>query len=481
MNIITATKDKNLFLPYLQGHSPDLKSWRNWLICLRVIYGLSVKKPENLELIKACTGRDPNKLPKDGFNTVLLLVGRRGGKSRIAGLIGGYESLFSGKEKRLSPGEIPMVTITSPTREQSTIIKSYTRAALKSPMLEAEVDDDNRQGFQLSNGVTVRIMTGDFRSVRGFTQLMVVVDELCFFGFTEESKVNSDTELIRSIRPALLTTQGKLVCVSTKYAPRGWAYSQWKRHWGNDNSRVLVWDAASRIMNPTLSQADIDEAMADDPEAARAEYLNEWREDVQNYLPREVVESCVVKGRMELLPRENIRYSAFCDTSGGRADSAGLAIGHKTERKIIIDFLKEYLPPFSPYEIAGRMAVELKRYGLKTVIGDRFGSEYTVQAFNNHGIRYQQAEKNKSELYLELIGPICSKEIELLDNEKLITQLSNLERRTRSGGKDTIDHSAGQHDDLSNCIAGVSVCLGKPKIFAGGGFIIGNKNILVGI
>jgi hypothetical protein len=54
---------------------------------------------------------------------------------------------------------------------------------------------------------------------------------------------------------------------------------------------------------------------------------------------------------------------------------------------------------------------------------------------------------------LPLIG---AKQIELLDDDTLITQLSQLERRTRSGGRDVVDHRKGGHDDLANTVAGVA-------------------------
>jgi hypothetical protein len=468
VNIVQAIKDENLFLPYLRGKDKDLSSWHNWMICLRCIYGLPVRQPKNRELIRRCTGRNPDALPKDGFNTVLLLCGRRSGKSKVAGLLAAYEASLSGRESVCSPGELPMVSIISPTRDQSKIIKSYTRAALGAPLLTEEVGDATREGFPLRNGVNVRILTGQFNIVRGYSQICVVCDEVCFLGTSEESKLKSDTELIRSVRPSLLTTGGRLIAVSTKFAPRGWAYSTSKRHFGNDASRVLVWDADSRTMNPTLNQADIDEAVAEDPASARAEFLNCWREDIQSYLPREAIEPCVIPGRKELLPRQNIRYTAFADLSGGRSDSAALAIGHREAGKIVLDFLKEYKAPFSPYDVAGKMSRELERYGLRLVTGDHFSAEFAVQAFRGNGIRYMASEKNKSELYLELLPAICSRQIELLDDERLITQLASLERKTRSGGRDSVDHPSGQRDDLANTVAGLAAITSKPIIRCGG-------------
>ncbi len=47
-----------------------------------------------------------------------------------------------------------------------------------------------------------------------------------------------------------------------------------------------------------------------------------------------------------------------------------------------------------------------------------------------------------------------SARIELLDNPRLIAQLCSLERRTSRGGKDSIDHGPGGHDDVINAAAG---------------------------
>ena len=45
----------------------------------------------------------------------------------------------------------------------------------------------------------------------------------------------------------------------------------------------------------------------------------------------------------------------------------------------------------------------------------------------------------------------------------LVDQLAVLERRTRSGGRDTVDHPPGRHDDLANVAAGVAATIGRPR------------------
>jgi hypothetical protein len=47
---------------------------------------------------------------------------------------------------------------------------------------------------------------------------------------------------------------------------------------------------------------------------------------------------------------------------------------------------------------------------------------------------------------------------ELLDNPRLVTQFLGLEQRfSRGTGQQSIDHAPGQHDDLSNAVAGALV------------------------
>lgn len=469
MNIIKAIKDENLFKPFLADARGDISTWSNWIVALRCLYGLKLA-PKRSALILECTGRNIDKLPAEGFQTALFLTGRRSGKSRIAAVVGAYEAAMSGREKMLSAGETGMVAIIAPTKKQGRVVRNYLRSVFEqTPLLQNEVVNETAEGFLLSNGVLIEVLVGDWRAVRGYTLLACIIDEVCFFGLDAESKVRSDSELLRAIKPSLATTGGPCICISSPYAERGWAYRQFKNCWGNDAGKTLVWKAPSRTMNPTLDQSIIDDAVAEDAASARSEYYAEWRQDVQTYLPREVIEQCVVKNRQDLLPRSSIQYRAFCDVSGGRQDSAALCIGHRDEdgRKIVVDFLKEYAAPFSPYTVAGQMSEELRRYHLFSVTGDAYAGEYTAGAFKSHGISYQPAEQNKNELYLELIGPICSKEVELPDSDRLISQLASLERRTRSGGKDIVDHPPGGKDDIANCAAGLAACIGARRKRAG--------------
>lgn len=476
MRILEAIKDEHLFRPFFGA---SLGSWKPWFVALRCLYGFPITAQDNKALVLQCTGRAAETLPETGFSTALFLVGRRSGKSRISSIVGAFEALLGGHEKRLAKGESGIVAIVSPSRYQSSIVWKYLRAIFDAPLLKSEVVhvQESNQSMILRNGIEIRILVGDWRTIRGPSVVCAIVDEVCFFGLTEESKVRSDTELIRAIRPALTTTHGKLIAISSKYSRKGWAYSTWLRQHGSnrgvspsfvENWSILVWDCPSRTMNPTLPQEAIDAAFAEDPSAARSEFGGEWREDISEYVPRSLVESLVVKDRRELLPRADLFYFAFSDLSGGRGDDAALAIAHGEGRKVILDFLKLWRAPFNPYTVITQQAEELRRFNLSRVTGDNYAAQFVAEGFAGEGIRYNKSKFSKSELYREFLPRLCSAEIELLDNPVLVDQLAALERRTRSGGKDTIDHPPNGRDDLANVAAGAVTTAGRRKIKVGG-------------
>lgn len=453
MNIIQAIRDENLIRPFL---GDDLGTWRNWLAALRVVYGRPVNSPRRRRVVKRCTGRPADSMPEEGFDTALFLTGRRSGKSRVAAIIGAYEAILAGHEHKLAKGERGVVAICAPTKSQARIVQGYLRAIFETPMLRDEVVRETREGFDLQNGNSIEVLAGDYRTIRGFTLIAAIVDEAAFFGYDAESKVKSDTELVRAIQPSLATVAGKLVCISSPYARRGWCYNQFQRNFGNDTGRVLVWNCPSRTMNPTLSQSIVDDALADDLQAAKSEYLGEFRDDVAEFLTRAVIERLVVKGRTQLMPESERRYFAFADMSGGRSDDAALAVAHDADRTVVVDLLIRYRPPFNPHDVVREMVEEVKRYGIRRIQGDNYAADFVSRAFEGCGLRYSAAEKNKSQLYLELLPRMLSGEIELPDNEPLIRQLASLERRTRSGGRDIVDHPPRGHDDLANVVAGVA-------------------------
>ncbi|HUY84048.1 MAG TPA: hypothetical protein VMU86_05705, partial [Steroidobacteraceae bacterium] len=282
---------------------------------------------------------------------------------------------------------------------------------------------------------------------------------------TDEFSANPDVEVLAAIRPSMATVPGAMLLVaSSPYARRGAVFDAFREHHGQP-SDVLVWKAPTRIMNPTVPQRFIDREIERDPARAAAEYMAEFRTDIEGFVSREVVDAAVVPGRYELPKRDGIHYFGFTDPAGGSgSDSMTLSIAHRDRGGCsILDCIREVRPPFGPEVIVAQFAATLKSYGVKRVVGDHYAGEWPREQFRKHGVDYITSDNPKSAIYLECLPLLNSGKVELLDDPRLVAQLCGLERRTARSGRDTIDHAPSAHDDVCNATLGALLAASAAK------------------
>jgi hypothetical protein len=451
ITILDAVRDPMVFGPCFK----DQATWASWRAFLAALFGLPLD-PSALETYRACTGRSVP--PTTPFREAWLICGRRAGKSFTLALIAVYLATLRDYRKHLASGERATIMVVASDRKQARTILRYISGLLNdNPMLAKLVMSNRSDAFDLTNRVTIEVGTCSIRALRGYTIAAALLDEVAFW--RDENSSDPDVEVISSIRPGMLTIPGAmLLCASSPYAKRGALWDTYRRHFAKDHAPVLVWKATTRQMNPSVPQADIDNAMDADPARATAEYLAEFRTDVETFLSRKAIEQCVSLGVSARAPLSSLQYVGFVDPSGGASDSMTMAIAHAEtrdgRRAIVLDAIAERKPPFSPEAVAEEFASLLKQYRVYTIHGDRYAGEWPREQFRKRGITYMPAAKAKSDIYLELLPHVSSRSLDLLDHPKLCTQLISLERRTARGGRDSIDHSPGAHDDLANAVAG---------------------------
>jgi len=450
MNIVDAIDHDDLFAPWF----PDRDGWRAWRAFLKALFGLPLSNTER-KIYAECTGR--NRAPREPLSEAWLVCGRRSGKSFILALVAVFLALFKDWSAVLKPGERGTILIIASDRKQGRVIMGYIKGLISGvPALAPKIINDKEELLGLDNGISIEIHTASFRSVRGYTIVAALCDEIAFW--KSDDSANPDKEILDALRPGMATTLAHgalLLCASSPYAKRGALYEAYREHFRVDGNPVLVWQAHTRRMNPTVPQSVIDKAFADDAASAVAEYGAEFRSDVETYVPREIVEAVTANRRYSLPRVEGISYVAFTDPAGGSGeDSFTLGIAHLENGRAVLDLLRETAPRFSPEGVVKDYAATCKEYGVGEVTGDRWAGQWPREAFEKHGINYRLSDKSKSELYLEFLPLLNSGACEMLDRKKLMAQLCSLERKTHRGGKDTIDHPRHRQDDVANAAAG---------------------------
>ena len=459
--VIDFLNDPDLLGPYYAG-----PSWDRWRACLKAAYALPMTSRDRKLFGEVAGNRKP---PVEPVREFVALVGRGGGKDAVAAAIAAHIASVS-DFSRLRPGERGSVLIIAVDREQAGIAFGYIRALFEQvPMLAALVQRITDATLQLKNGAEIIVATNSYRSVRGKTLIAAIFDEVAFW--RSEDSASPDVEVDAACGPGLARWPGAIkVLISSVHRRSGLVHQRYRDFFGVDDADTLVVLGSTLEFNPGFDAMVIDRELKRDHARASAEYLSRWRDDLSSFVDAAAVAACVGRGCRQRTFDSRLGYRAFVDPSGGRGDSMTLGIGHRDRAGIaILDQLEEIRPPFDPKVAVARFAQVLKDWRIRSVTGDNYAGEWVAAEFRGHGITYEPSERNRSEIYLDLLPLINGGAVELLDNDRLISQLCALERRTTKSGKDSVNHpetgSSAHHDDVINAAAGVLVNVSaKPPV-----------------
>jgi hypothetical protein len=437
----------------------------------RALYGLPLNN-EQLEIYSLCTNR--SLYHAYDYAEAAILGGARSGKdSRIACPAVSDEAAFGDHDKKLARGERATIALVAPGREQTAIAFNYLKSHFTdSKLLSSMLAEEPTEGkISLTNRVDIRCFPCTKSSLRGWSIPAAVMDEVAFFRL--EDSIESDAEIQASIRRGMIGfARTKLVKISTPYMRSGVLYEDFKNHFGKDSPDLLCWRAPSTLMNPSLKQSRLEREQRLDPQRFAREYLAEFAEDLDQFIPAHWVESAVVPGRRELPPVPGAIYVAGADTSGlgggGNPDAFTLSIVHSQGEKVIQDVCRGWKKSRSNSldlaGIVGEIARTVKAYGISAVTGDRYGAQWVVEAFAKEGVVYRQTDQDKSYFYTAVEPLFAQGRIELLDHPQLARELRMLERRPLPGGKIRIDHPRSAHDDYSNSLAIAAAIASQSKV-----------------
>jgi hypothetical protein len=444
--------------PSLFGKVFAAPSFWTWRVVAKLIDGLPLTEPREVELYRECTGR--TRLPSGPLRRLIMLAGRRAGKDRFeSGVAVWRAALCTDWRRHQSAGEGAVVILLGADKRQAAILRRYCQGLLQVPLLAREVVRTTGDMIEFRNGSSLEIATNDVRLVRGRSAIAVLGSECCHWK-TDEHAASSDEEVVGAAEPSMgmCPDGGLLLLGSSVYRKRGYMYRKWKDLHGDDGNEDICWSAPSRVMNPRLPAGVIERALAEDAPKARAEYENVWREDLSDFVPLDVVEACTDRDVHERPPEPDVFYVAFCDAASGTGtDSYALCIAHyDSERETVaIDVVREYRPRFVPAHVIAELAQVLQRYRISVVYGDRAFAGFHSDEWLRNATEYRPCLRTTSENYLAALPRMLAGRVRLLDSARARSQFAALERRPLVG-HEHVDHprTASAHDDVAASIAG---------------------------
>jgi hypothetical protein len=457
--------------PALFGGTFAAPSFWTWRTLAKVIDGIALTEPREIELFKECTGR--TRLLSTSALTpvrrIIVLVGRRGGKDRFLSAVAIWRAaLCADWRKYISAGEQAVVILLGADKKQAAILRRYCEGLLQTPLLRQEVTRSTGEVTEFRNGASLEIATNDARLVRGRSAIAVLGSEASHWK-TDEYAASSDEEVVGAAEPSLSMCPdgGLLLLGSSVHRRRGFMYRKYRQLHGNDDAEDICWFAPSTTMNPRLPASVVDKALAEDAPRARAEYCNFFREDISDFVPVDVIEACTDFGVRERAPVVSgaVKYVAFCDAAGGTGrDSFTLAIAHREinsrNRSVVLDVVYERRPRFVPAAVVAEFAAILRLFKITEVQGDGFAGGFHADEWANHQIKFVACERTTSENYLALLPLMLQPgRVRLCDSAVLRQQLAGLERRVHAGVRESVSHAQTQsaHDDVAASAAGAIV------------------------
>ncbi|PSO30535.1 terminase [Bradyrhizobium sp. MOS002] len=457
---LPVTIDDAIMDPHLLGAGfGDPDSWQMWRAVLRAAFGLGLTVEEVNAFASIAGGREP---PAKRVAELWAVLGRRSGKSRVAAALAVYLAVLVDHTGKLAPGEVGFVVVLAATKDQAKVIFSYCEGFLRaSPVLASAIQDVTAEEIRLHGGITISIQPANYRTIRGKTLLAAIFDETSFW--RSEESASPDLEVYRAVMPALATTGGMLISISSPYRKIGLLHAKHKASFGVDDGAVLVIQGESKAFNPTLADDVISRAMADDPTSALSEWGGMFRSDLSQFLDDDTIDAAIDHERpLELPPRDEHKYRCFVDASAGRHDAFCIGIAHREGDRIIADVVRGRKPPFDPATVAIEFAILAKQYRCPEVVGDAFAGEWVAAAFRSAGVTYRRADKPKSQLYLEGLPVFTRGQASIPDQPQLIREMRLLERRVHRSGRDTVDHGSGGSDDFVNVAFGAFNLIAAP-------------------
>lgn len=305
---------------------------------------------------------------------LILVLGRRSGKSMLSSIISAYElyKLIARGYPQAYYGLLPSTEIRvfciANDKEQAEIVYGeianhvqhvdYFQSSLKhntQSFMRFRTLSDAQRFSKNPNKATVSatFKSSIARGIRGRGCMACVLDELAFF--VNDGKSSAE-QVYRAMTPSLKQfspkdpkdrrrpigpSDGRMICISSPDAKDGLFYKLYELSKSNSvaASQMLMIQAPTWEVNPTIDESDYEVERAKDPRAFETEYGASFSDRVRGWIENaKDLLDCVVSGLMPLIrgaPREPFFAGGDLGISG---DGTCISLSHIVNGRIQLGY-----------------------------------------------------------------------------------------------------------------------------------------------
>jgi hypothetical protein len=490
---------------------------------------------------------------------IILVIGRRSGKSTLSSLCSAYELyrlLRRGHPQSFygmpDGSEIRILCIANDKEQAQIVYQEMSGYIGQVDYFKNSIIHDtlSYMKFQTANDrkifgeailgkqggkgtITATFKSSVARGLRGRGIICCTMDEIAFF---EDSGVSSADEIHRAISPSLRQfspkdakkrfvplgpSEARMILISSPNAKEGFFYRRYLISKSNDNasSNILMLQAPTWEVNPTLSPQDYEDEYYKSPSQFYTEFGAEFSDRVRGWIENHKDLTDCIDPLLRPLTRGIPRDPYFAGIDFGLIrDGTSIALTHLASGKIELGYHESWYAKKSWKDVNSHLEAPISDYSSKLLTEDRLDIEeiakwlealskrfYIVKGVFDqwagpifeqhlHKVGLTQFEMRKfstvdsSNMYQTLKMAMFDRRVNLYDwpevqtpsgletikkmHSPLITEL--LELQATSGGKNIMIVEApkitGKHDDSSDAVAR-SVLLASEYISANPGVL----------
>ena len=445
-----------------------------WDVAYKAFEGQPLK-PDEIEIWRQLTGRETYQ--PAACHELTAVKGRRAQGTKTACKFLVYQIHTGDFRRYAARADRLHVPVIAQTRETAKEIMGYLHAFYsESEALRREVAETFKQSIELTNGFVISVQTCSYRAPRGITAPLALLDEV---GVWRVEGADVDREVVKALTPAMVQfPTRRMILLGSPWTKSGLLFERFERRF--ESADRLVLHCPTPLMNPLIPAEELAREQAADPQNYRREFLAEWLDDVDQFLPDSDVSAAISTGVRERGPAQILKgqYFAALDASGltGK-DAFTFAIGHRAVKGsgtgVAFDVLRGWSrKPVG--QVCDEIANLLNLFGIRSVTADQFGFAFLRELLAQRKIEVRQLAftvRSKPEVMLDLKSGLAQGRIQLLDHPESLRELRMLESRRTSGGNYSISAPRGAHDDFACVIALLNHEM-KNGASDGGGFLI---------